>query len=233
MEGQEDFGKQCQRFFQRLICCLLPEEEHAKDLIRQLGSSDVTIEEFIEDLPNEELMVSGVVRSSEPVVTEICSDGELIVLEPVTTTEASPGLDETPVIGKARRKRVRHKKPREDFGVVLANEAYFHFGRRRRDEANDLVTRKWLRNYCRDNCKDLRAADMNAAIGIALVLSYVPPIEELRAERAATTRYFRSRLRTNDERCDLRRMWNPEGETNDTFAWLKKWFEPSERINSQ
>ncbi len=58
--------------------------------------------------------------------------------------------------------------------MAAADEAYNEYGARRRSEANDLVTRKFLRDQFRQ-LEDLRAKDMNRLIEVALPLSYVQP----------------------------------------------------------
>lgn len=63
---------------------------------------------------------------------------------------------------------------RNKLAFVSADEAYLQFGRRERSQANDLVTRKFLRDFLREK-QGLRAKDLSAIIEVALPLSYVPP----------------------------------------------------------
>ncbi len=56
----------------------------------------------------------------------------------------------------------------------LADEAYLQFGRRDKSKANDLVTRKFLRDQL-SKFDSLRAKDKSRIIEIALSLSYVSP----------------------------------------------------------
>ncbi len=57
----------------------------------------------------------------------------------------------------------------------LADEAYFHFGKREKSKANDLVTRKFLRDQLSE-FGSMRAKDKSAVVDLALPLSYVPPV---------------------------------------------------------
>lgn len=79
------------------------------------------------------------------------------------------GFDEAP---RPRRRVTRMR----DLQNALAEEAYFEFGYRRRDEANELITRKFMRDLLRDR-PDLRAADARVAIDGALALSFLPTRE--------------------------------------------------------
>ncbi len=89
--------------------------------------------------------------------------------------------------GWRRTPRGLHSK----LAFVLADEAYLQFGRRERSQANDLVTRKFLRDLCRER-KGLRAKDMSAAIEVALSLSYVPPRELAEVEELESSVAYRS-----------------------------------------
>lgn len=82
---------------------------------------------------------------------------------------ASAGLD----VMKGRRERIRPQRQRL-IAYSVASEAYFQFGRRRRSEANDLITRKFMRDQLA-GFKDMRTTDKVAIIEMALAFSYVPP----------------------------------------------------------
>jgi hypothetical protein len=70
------------------------------------------------------------------------------------------------------------KGKRTKFALALAKEAYLKFGNRKFDEANCLVTRKWLNKFLEgDKFKDLRTCDKINAIDRALFLSFVPTEE--------------------------------------------------------
>jgi len=71
------------------------------------------------------------------------------------------------------------KGERTKFAVALAKQAYLKFGNRKFDEANCLVTRKWLEKYLGDGGKhkDLRTCDKINAIDRALFLSFIPTEE--------------------------------------------------------
>ncbi len=79
------------------------------------------------------------------------------------------------VMREARGGWVRIRPDRfNKLAMAAADEAYNEYGARRRSEANDLVTRKFLRDQFRQ-LEDLRAKDMNRLIEVALPLSYVQP----------------------------------------------------------
>ncbi len=63
-----------------------------------------------------------------------------------------------------------------EIAFALADEAYLFYGRRDKSKANDLVTRKFLRDQLSEY-DSLRAKDKSRIIEIALTLSYVPPSE--------------------------------------------------------
>ncbi len=73
----------------------------------------------------------------------------------------------------ARKVRVRPQHARL-MAYSVASEAYFKFGRRVRNEANDLVTRKFMRDLLQ-GYPDLRVTDKNTIIEMALAFSYIPP----------------------------------------------------------
>jgi len=82
---------------------------------------------------------------------------------------------------------------------VAADEAYLQFGRRERSQANDLVTRKFLRDWLRER-PGLRAKDLSAIIEVALSLSYVPPDEYSVVSRFEQTQAYRSVVGSNPPR---------------------------------
>jgi len=83
--------------------------------------------------------------------------------------------------------------------LVAADEAYLQFGRRERSQANDLVTRKFLRDWLRER-PGLRAKDLSAIIEVALSLSYVPPKEYVVVSGYEQTRAYRSVVGSNPPR---------------------------------
>lgn len=76
---------------------------------------------------------------------------------------------------------------------VAADEAYCQFGRRERSQANDLITRKFLRDWLREH-KGLRAKDANIIIEVALSLSYVPPLVHPTILAYEQTRSYKERV---------------------------------------
>jgi len=72
----------------------------------------------------------------------------------------------------------------------LADEAYLQFGRRDKSQANDLITRKFMRDHL-SQFDSLRARDASIVIDIALTLSYVPTAEWCEMEEVESTRAYR------------------------------------------
>lgn len=83
---------------------------------------------------------------------------------------------------------------------ALADEAYFQFGQREKSEANDLCTRKFLRDMISEY-SSLRAKEKNIILVMALSLSYVGPteVEEMR-EFETTEAYGRRASATTSAR---------------------------------
>lgn len=57
----------------------------------------------------------------------------------------------------------------------LADEAFLFFGTRNKNKANDIITRKWMRDHI-SKFDSLRAKDKSTIIEMALTLSYVAPV---------------------------------------------------------
>ncbi len=84
-----------------------------------------------------------------------------------------------------------------NLAYVVADEAYFQFGRRERSKANDLVVRKYIRDYLRDlKGPVLRAKDASTITELAVSLSYVPPEQYWEIKEAEGTKAYRSRVPT-------------------------------------
>lgn len=86
--------------------------------------------------------------------------------------------------------RVRPQHLRE-MAYGLADEAYLQYGRRDKSQANDLITRKFLRDQL-SQFDSLRARDRSSVIDLALTLSYVPTSEWCEMEEVESTRAYRS-----------------------------------------
>jgi hypothetical protein len=84
------------------------------------------------------------------------------------------GLVSTPVNNVKKSHKLK-KGCRSKFAMALAKEAYLKFGRRPINEANEIVTRKWMVKYL-EKFSDLRTADKILAVDRALFLSFVPTI---------------------------------------------------------
>jgi len=77
----------------------------------------------------------------------------------------------------------------QDLAFSLADEAFFQYGRRKKSQANDLVTRKFMRDYL-SKYDTLRAKDKSLIIEIALPLSYVVPSETEVMDQVVRTRTY-------------------------------------------
>ncbi len=87
-----------------------------------------------------------------------------------------------------------HKNRLLELAFVLADEAYLQFGERDKSRANDLITRKFLRDFV-SKYDSLRAKDRSRAIEMALTLSYVPPSERTEMEELESTNAYGSVVR--------------------------------------
>lgn len=94
----------------------------------------------------------------------------------LTKTVKCKGLINTPLCNVKKTRRLVKGK-RSQFAMCLAKEAYLKFGTRPLNEANTLVTRKYLVKYLeQEDYHDLRTCDKVLAIDRALFLSFVPTI---------------------------------------------------------
>ncbi len=103
-------------------------------------------------------------------------------------------VEEAPAEENAQAGQIRgwRREPRglhTKLAFVAADEAYLQFGRREKSQANDLVTRKFLRDWLRER-PGLRAKDASAVIEVALSLSYVPPAEWREIAEMEVTRAY-------------------------------------------
>jgi len=81
------------------------------------------------------------------------------------------------------------KNKLQDMAFALADEAFFQYGRRRKSQANDLITRKFMRDHL-SKFDTLRAKDKSLIIEIALPLSYVVPSETEIMDEVVRTRAY-------------------------------------------
>lgn len=91
--------------------------------------------------------------------------------------------------------RVR-KDRLEAITFALADEAYLQFGQREKSEANDLCTRKFLRDMISEY-DSLRAKEKNIVLTKALSLSYVGPAEIEDAREFESTNCYGKRATTS------------------------------------
>lgn len=69
---------------------------------------------------------------------------------------------------------VKRGKGRKPFTKRLAREAYHHFGPRKLNDANRIVTRKWMVRWVEENTNTMRIADKISVVDGALFLSFIP-----------------------------------------------------------
>jgi hypothetical protein len=94
----------------------------------------------------------------------------------LTKTVECAGKVETPVSNVKKTRRLVKGK-RSKFATCLAKEAYLKFGKRPMNDANILVTRKYMVKYLEQpDYADMRTCDKVLAIDRALFLSFVPTI---------------------------------------------------------
>jgi len=129
--------------------------------------------------------VSGVASGEHVTPFEtLAGQCEASVLEP---PKASKG--NKPEIARRRNFRDLHSKGERRFdqlAIALAGECYFKFGDRTRSEANNLISRKWMRDRIGD-VKDLRRKDAAGIIDVALPLSFYPSRQALRMDQHMRT----------------------------------------------
>jgi hypothetical protein len=93
------------------------------------------------------------------------------------------------------RERTR-PKPSLAIAMALARRAYLQFGPRARSEANELITRKFLRDVVLE-LKDLSIKDACAVVDVALSLSFLPS-----AARREMNQYDRT-FAFEERRCEV------------------------------
>jgi len=81
----------------------------------------------------------------------------------------------------------------ESLASAFAHEAYLQFGHRTRSEANEIITRKFLRDLALEH-KDLRARDASAIVDVALHLSFLPSLalRDVNRSRRTISHWLRS-----------------------------------------
>jgi len=98
-----------------------------------------------------------------------------------------------PVVGEVVVRLGRwSKQSRRGMAFEVAAKAYFQFGHRSESEANELITRKFMRDALADY-KDLRAKDASAIIDMALPLSFLPSQQRILMNGLKKTTAWRSR----------------------------------------
>lgn len=118
---------------------------------------------------------------------------ELSLYTPSNTIPEASTPDEED--SNTRRYNLRRRRPKNIIAYALAQEAYYNFGARPRSEANNLITRRWMRDRM-DTYKDVRHIDRASIIDIALVLSFLPSLDAREVENLAQTYTFMDRSTT-------------------------------------
>jgi hypothetical protein len=112
----------------------------------------------------------------------------------LTKTVKCKGLIQTPLQNVKKTARLVKGK-RSVFAMCLAKEAYLKFGKRPLNDANLIVTRKWLVKFLeQEDYKDLRTNDRVLAIDRALFLSFVPTIVYNNMKVVAEDQLVQSRI---------------------------------------
>lgn len=102
----------------------------------------------------------------------------------------------------------RHRPGRgREMAFALAELAYFQFGFRLRSEANELITRKFMRDSLAE-FKDLRKKDAAGVIDVALPLSFLPSQAMRSMGELESTDAFQDRSRADPS---ARASWWPIG----------------------
>jgi hypothetical protein len=94
-----------------------------------------------------------------------------------------------------KRYTLRTRQTKDRVVHALAQEAYYNFGTRQRSEANNLITRRWMRDRL-DGYGSIRFKDRAAIIDKALVLSFLPSLDSREVESLAQTDTFTDRSTT-------------------------------------
>lgn len=98
---------------------------------------------------------------------------------------------------ESHKQKTRHrlgKGMRSKFSLSLGKVAYNKFGQRAMNDANILVTRKWIQKYLDENFKDLRTCDKNLAIDRALFISFIPTTDFNRYKLVMATPSMETRM---------------------------------------
>jgi hypothetical protein len=155
--------------------------EESTDFLTILAQAAIEVEDAPASLRESPVI------SDEPVSISSSSS------ERSTSSEVSTVVKEEVV--PVRRYTFRTRRPKDRIAHALAQEAYYNFGNRQRSEANNLITRRWMRDRL-DDYDSIRFKDRATIIDIALVLSFVPSLESREIEGIALTDTFTDRSTT-------------------------------------
>lgn len=149
---------------------------------------------FIHGTPANQLAAKIIERlDSHDVVVDECLERTTVS---TTHTSTVDGFEKV-TVSETKTVKIR-RGMRSQFALTLAKEAYYKFGKRKLSEANILITRKWMRDYCDEHCKDLRTTHRADAIDRALFLSFVPTAHIGYGESFTCTNRFQDRLENRD-----------------------------------
>jgi hypothetical protein len=119
----------------------------------------------------------------------VCDIGEVSYDDNLPVREANEGEDDKEKARPRRRKVSRM----EEMSFALAQATYFKFGRRKQNDANMLVSRRFMRDEL-EEYDDLRYADANVIIDKALPLSFLSTTMAIEMDKMVGSRPFADRL---------------------------------------
>jgi len=155
--------------------------EESTDFLHMLAQAAIEVE----DAPVQ-LRESPEIGDEPVSISSVASDHS-------TSSEVSTVVREK--VAPIKKYTFRTRQPKDRVVHALAQEAYYNFGNRQRSEANNLVTRRWMRDRL-DSYPSIRFKDRAAIIDKALVLSFVPSLDSREAESLAQTDTFMDRSTT-------------------------------------
>jgi hypothetical protein len=119
-----------------------------------------------------------------PAIRDVASSGlSLIDSHPLTSEELAP---------LTREQRVRGIR-RHQLACSIGVECRAKFGFRVRNEANEIIARKWIHDQLH-LLADMRKADIPHIIPYGLEVAFTPSIHEIRARAVTKTRAVQNRL---------------------------------------
>jgi hypothetical protein len=184
-------------------------EEQAQLLLNDYNEAYLDLEEiFAEGCP---AMLGIEYEESTDLMSILASAAEYaakIERHPFNMAPPTPIVDLQPVVTMSselvpysnvpklvKRYTIRKRRPKHQIAYALAQEAYYNFGARPRSEANNLITRRWMKDRL-EEYNDIRFVDRASIIDIALVLSFLPSNDSREIENLSLTNTFIDRSTT-------------------------------------